>query len=60
MTPLMTSVFYGYADTVKYLVDQGASLNLLNSEGKTALAIAREQRRAKIVEILENKRKIDL
>ena len=39
-TPLMLAAYYGYADTVRLLIDKGADVNAINSSHTTALVDA--------------------
>jgi len=42
----------GYADIVKVLIDEGVDMTLKNREGKTALEVARDNRRGATVAVL--------
>lgn len=52
-TPLFWASYSGYSDVVRYLIDQGANVNIKNQDGKTALDIARDKSHYIIVMLLE-------
>lgn len=54
MTPLMAAVYTGHKDIVEILLNNGADLNLLNSDEKSALDIAKEQGYSDIILLLSN------
>jgi uncharacterized protein len=43
MTALLYATFFGQIDTVKILIEQGADVNKMNSEGLTPLRLAAKQ-----------------
>jgi len=49
----------GHIDVVKYLIENGAYINLQNKKGKTALAMAEEKKHKDIVEYLKNGEKME-
>jgi len=55
-SPLMYAVKYGRLDMVKLLVGAGATINLKNSEGKTALDYAIKYQQKEIEEYLTHKK----
>lgn len=58
-TPLMEAAALGCEDVVRLLVARGADTSLKNSQGQTALMIAKENFRTKIAEFLEGKNGFD-
>ena len=54
-TPLMWAVKIDCYDVVKYLLDKGANIELVNKDGKTARDIALENVNYKILELLSEK-----
>ena len=54
-TPLMWAVKIDSYDVVKYLLDKGANIELVNKDGKTARDIALENAKNKILELLSEK-----
>jgi ankyrin repeat protein len=52
-TPLMCAVGCGHLETVRLLIQNGASLKLTDHDGKTALDHARELNQFEIVKLLE-------
>ena len=51
-TPLMRAVFYEDENSVRTLVEGGASINLANQEGQTALHIAEKEQNPRLSELL--------
>ena len=51
-TPLMYAAASGYFDIVRYLVEQGANVNLRNNIGETAASIAYDQGEVDIYDYL--------
>ena len=52
LTALHYAAKEGHTDIVKFLVESGAALNLINLRGKTALDFAKENRHTEIAELL--------
>ena len=52
-TLLMWAAAYGHEQTVRMLLERGADASLRDDRGKTALAIAREQNQAAVVDLLK-------
>ena len=50
--PLLRAVVYGKLEALKALIEVGADRNALDSQGRTALQLARKYNHAQIVEIL--------
>lgn len=54
-TPLLVAVKHaGNTEIVRLLLDRGADVNAKDEDGKTALMIAIERRRADIIRLLKN------
>jgi ankyrin repeat protein len=53
----MRAAAAGYADIVRALLQQGADTGLKNSDGATALSLARAQGQKQMVELLAAKQK---
>jgi ankyrin repeat protein len=51
-TALMWAAAYGHADTVKFLLTRGADPAVTDSRGKTAAAIAAEEKHAVVAALL--------
>jgi len=54
-TPLMIAAMYNQQDTVEYLLDQGADINLRDTNGKTALDFAQDKELPGITALLKEK-----
>ena len=52
-TALMRASYMGHDGIVKLLLNNGADKFIKNSEGKTALDLAKEYKQEKIIELLE-------
>jgi len=52
MTPLMRACWYGRMETVKVLLENGASIDAVNKEGKAAMDIAAERGHDEIMVVL--------
>jgi ankyrin repeat protein len=60
-TPLYIAAYKGYFKIVQFLVDRGAITTFINNtNGKTALDIAREQNHTDIIRLLEHKDREDV
>lgn len=53
-TPLMRAVVFGHVDAVRLLLEAGASRDLQDSQGRTALQLATQGYRRDIVHLLRN------
>lgn len=54
MTPLMLAIAFNHLESVKLLVTLGARLDLKSKNGKTALALATENKKQEIVQFLRS------
>lgn len=54
-TPLMIAAMYNQQDTVEYLLDQGADINLRDTNGKTAMDFAQDKELPGITALLKEK-----
>jgi hypothetical protein len=52
--PICYAVSYGNIEIVQILLEAGVDVDQKNNDGKTAIAIAREQQNEELVKILEN------
>jgi ankyrin repeat protein len=55
MTPLMLAAAFNDTEMVKYLLEEGAELNGVDSYGMTALDYARKMRQKQVQELLESR-----
>lgn len=53
-TALHYAAGYGFVELIEPLLARGADCNALDDEGRTPLAVAREEKRAQVVELLES------
>ena len=50
----MNASYNGHLEIVKFLIENGADINIKNNDGKTALDFAEENDYKNIIELLKN------